>query len=103
MIVVAGIGTEALYSAHTLDQEEVDLSQVPSYDQDDNYLAYVHYYHIPRGFSGTGSGTESDPYIITNVDQFQEMNDDLTAWYALGNDINLLPQNLVGAHLTRFR
>ncbi|MGM0509989.1 MAG: GLUG motif-containing protein, partial [Thermoplasmatota archaeon] len=41
----------------------------------------------PR-FSGTGSGTELDPYIITNVSQLQEMNDNLTAHYALANDID---------------
>jgi len=40
------------------------------------------------GFSGAGSGTESDPYIITNIQQLQEMNDDLGACYALGNDID---------------
>ncbi len=39
-------------------------------------------------FSGAGSGTEEDPYIITNVQQLQEMNDDLVAWYELGNDID---------------
>ena len=41
-----------------------------------------------RAFSGAGSGTESEPYIITNINQLQEMNDDLRAWYALGNDID---------------
>ncbi len=39
-------------------------------------------------FSGAGSGTEEDPYIITNVYQLQEMDDDLDAWYELGNDID---------------
>jgi hypothetical protein len=42
----------------------------------------------PNGFSGVGSGTEGDPYIITNVYQLQEMNYDLSAWYELGNDID---------------
>jgi len=41
-----------------------------------------------QGFSGAGSGTEQDPYIITNVYQLQEMNNDLDAWYELGNDID---------------
>jgi len=41
-----------------------------------------------RAFSGTGSGTEADPYIITNVSQLQEMKDNLSAWYELGNDID---------------
>jgi hypothetical protein len=40
------------------------------------------------GFSGAGSGTESDPYVITTVEQLQEMNDDLGAYYELGNDID---------------
>jgi hypothetical protein len=40
------------------------------------------------GFSGAGSGTESDPYLITTVEQLQEMNDDLVAYYELGNDID---------------
>ncbi|MHC4623569.1 MAG: ZmpA/ZmpB/ZmpC family metallo-endopeptidase-related protein, partial [Planctomycetota bacterium] len=39
-------------------------------------------------FSGAGSGTESDPYVITTVEQLQEMNDDLDAYYVLGNDID---------------
>jgi hypothetical protein len=39
-------------------------------------------------FSGNGSGTESDPYQITNVHQLQEMNDDLYAHYILMNDID---------------
>jgi hypothetical protein len=40
------------------------------------------------GFSGAGSGTETDPYIIADVYQLQEMNNDLDAWYELGNDID---------------
>ena len=39
-------------------------------------------------FSGSGSGTESDPYIITNVDELQEMQLGLSVWYELGNDID---------------
>ena len=35
-----------------------------------------------------GSGTEADPYIITNVSELQAMNENLTAWYVLDNDIN---------------
>jgi hypothetical protein len=41
-----------------------------------------------RAFSGTGSGTEADPYVITTVQQLQEMQDDLDACYVLGNDID---------------
>jgi len=39
-------------------------------------------------FSGSGSGTEPDPYIITDVNQLQEMTYSLNAWYELGNDVN---------------
>lgn len=39
-------------------------------------------------FSGSGSGTELDPFVITNVDQLQEMEYSLNAWYELGNDID---------------
>jgi len=39
-------------------------------------------------FSGSGSGTVSDPYIITNVDELQEMQLGLSAWYELGSDID---------------
>jgi hypothetical protein len=39
-------------------------------------------------FSGNGSGTEADPYQITNVHQLQEMEDDLAAHYILMNDID---------------
>ena len=41
-----------------------------------------------QAFSGGGSGTELDPYVITNVDQLQEMQDDLNGYYVLGNDID---------------
>ena len=35
-----------------------------------------------------GSGTEHDPYIITDVYQLKEMNNDLDGWYELANDID---------------
>ncbi|MHC4455659.1 MAG: hypothetical protein ACYS0I_01000 [Planctomycetota bacterium] len=40
------------------------------------------------GFSGSGSGTEGDPYVITDAYELQEMQDDLGAWYVLGNNID---------------
>lgn len=40
-------------------------------------------------FSGAGSGTEADPYIITTPAQLQEMANDLNGYYKLGNDITL--------------
>jgi hypothetical protein len=39
-------------------------------------------------FSGAGSGAETDPYVITTVEQLQEMNDDVDAYYVLGIDID---------------
>jgi PGF-CTERM protein len=35
-----------------------------------------------------GSGTEADPYIITNTSELQAMDDDLDAVYRLGGDID---------------
>ena len=40
-------------------------------------------------FSGAGSGTQSDPYIITTPAELQEINNDLDAYYKLGNNIDL--------------
>ncbi|MEI7667735.1 MAG: InlB B-repeat-containing protein [Erysipelotrichaceae bacterium] len=42
-----------------------------------------------QAFSGDGSGTTLDPYIITNADELVEMNDDLEAAYVLANDIDM--------------
>ncbi len=39
-------------------------------------------------FSGSGFGTEENPYVITDVYQLQEMQDDLDAYYVLANDID---------------
>jgi len=40
-------------------------------------------------FSGSGSGTASDPYIIMTADQLDEVRNDLDAHYRLGADIDL--------------
>ena len=85
VIAVAGAAPAAICNAHTADVNHVTIEGFydanPSFDR-------CTFYHIPRGFSGEGSGTEQDPYVITNVDQLQEMNEDLDACYALGNDID---------------
>ncbi len=39
-------------------------------------------------FSGSGSGTEAGAYVITTVEQLQEMQNELDACYVLGNDID---------------
>ena len=41
-----------------------------------------------EAFSGSGSGTVGSPYVITNVTQLQEIENNLTAYYELGNDID---------------
>ena len=46
-------------------------------------------YAATAAYTGSGSGTESDPYIITTPAELQAMQDDLTAYYKLGNDIDL--------------
>jgi hypothetical protein len=35
-----------------------------------------------------GTGTESDPYVITNVSELQAIEDDLTGHYVLGSDVD---------------
>jgi hypothetical protein len=40
-------------------------------------------------FSGSGTGTSGSPYIITTPSQLNEMRDELTANYTLGNDIDM--------------
>ncbi|MDR1682669.1 MAG: T9SS type A sorting domain-containing protein [Candidatus Symbiothrix sp.] len=40
-------------------------------------------------FSGTGNGTEDDPFVITTPAELNEVRDNLTAHYQLGADIDL--------------
>lgn len=40
-------------------------------------------------FSGKGSGTETDPYQITNADELFEVRNDLSACYKMMNDVDL--------------
>lgn len=44
---------------------------------------------IHAQFSGQGSGTEKDPYQITNADELFEMRNALSAYYIVMNDIDL--------------
>jgi hypothetical protein len=41
------------------------------------------------GSFGDGDGTAGNPYLIEDIDDLQAMNNDLTAHYALKNDIDL--------------
>jgi clostripain len=52
------------------------------------FLIFIPKIEAQNRFSGKGSGTPSDPYVITNVKQLQEMKYDLKAHYVLGNDID---------------
>jgi hypothetical protein len=51
-------------------------------------LAFILGPALSFAFSGDGSGTSGEPYIITNISQLQEMQDDLDAFYNLGKDID---------------
>lgn len=50
----------------------------------------------PEGMAG--SGTEADPFIITNATQLQAMEQDFTAHYVLGNDIDASPSGDLGGN-----
>jgi hypothetical protein len=52
------------------------------------FLIFIPKIEAQNRFSGKGSGTPNDPYVITNVKQLQEMKYDLKAHYVLGNDID---------------
>jgi hypothetical protein len=43
---------------------------------------------VSYAFSGTGNGTEGNPYQITSCDEFMEINDNLWAHYVLMDDID---------------
>ncbi len=44
---------------------------------------------VQAQFSGQGSGTEKDPYQITNADQLFDVRNNLNAYYKVMNDIDL--------------
>ena len=52
------------------------------------FVLFTFAFSTALSFSGNGSGSEEDPYQITNVYELQEMNDDLSAHYILMNDID---------------
>jgi hypothetical protein len=53
-----------------------------------SFLIFIPKIEAQNRFSGSGSGTPEDPYVITNVKQLQEMKYDLKAHYVLDNDID---------------
>ena len=58
-------------------------------------------YAATAAYTGSGSGTQADPYIITTPAELQSINDDLMAYYKLGNDIEL-PHSAIGSFNTPF-
>lgn len=47
-------------------------------------------YAATAAYTGSGSGTQSDPYIITTSSELQEINNDLSAYYVLNANVNQL-------------
>lgn len=45
--------------------------------------------YAATGFSGAGSGTKEDPYVIKTAEQLKEVNNNLSASYVLADDIRL--------------
>jgi len=52
-------------------------------------LSFILFPLKASAFSGSGSGSELAPYIITTADQLDEMRDDRISCYRLGADIDL--------------
>jgi hypothetical protein len=53
-----------------------------------NIMMFAMLMTIASAFTGSGTGTTIDPYIITTCDQLQEMEDDLAANYVINNNID---------------
>lgn len=80
-------------------EQGISLLDVPPYTAEElaaldaesaaYYDAFAANYVATAAFTGSGSGTQSDPYIITNRAQLEAINDGLTAYYRLANDIDL--------------
>lgn len=54
-----------------------------------NWFEYGTEITTVNGFTGSGSGTSGDPYIITTAEQLQSMRYNLDKYFILGNDIEL--------------
>jgi C1A family cysteine protease len=48
-----------------------------------------------------GSGTSEDPYIITNASELSQIRNNLSAYYVLGNDIDLSTSTKDGGELSK--
>ena len=66
-------------------------------------LSFILLPAVVTAFSGSGSGTEEDPYQIENLEQLQDINSDLSAHYELTDDIDAAEtrqwNGLAGIHL----
>jgi len=51
-------------------------------------LSFILLPAVVTAFSGSGSGTEEDPYVITDWHELNEVRDDLSAYYELGNNLD---------------
>jgi hypothetical protein len=51
-------------------------------------VLFVFSYNNALAFSGAGAGTEEDPYVITICAELAEIDDDLSSYYVLGNDVD---------------
>lgn len=58
-------------------------------DGDDAVVLPMHLAPLAGGSFGGGTGTEGNPYLIEDVDDLQAMSSNLSAHYALANDIDL--------------
>jgi hypothetical protein len=54
-------------------------------------------YAATAAYTGSGSGTQADPYIITTPAQLEEISNNLNGYYQLGNDIDLSGYSPTGA------
>jgi hypothetical protein len=50
---------------------------------------------LASAFSGSGAGTEGDPYVITTPAQLLEINDSLHDYYDVGNDLDFTGINIL--------
>ena len=89
---VVGLTTEALQQQATF--QYFNFKTLWQIDEESDYPGFqdLAAYDLPQPVNLddlTGSGSEDDPYILTNPDELNAMRQDLTASYRLGNDIDL--------------
>ncbi len=81
------------YSGGFINWESVNPSLFIAYiNNDDEYT--IDFYDMPFvKYSAGGTGTEADPYIITSVGDLQQIVNEPSAYYKLGNNIDLTGYN----------